>query len=168
MTSTLFDLSFTDNHGQQVDLAQYAGRPVLIVNTASKCGFTGQYSGLQALHEEFAERGLVILGFPCDQFAHQEPGDDAQIESFCSLNYGVTFPLSTKVDVNGSRTHPVFAFVKRHARGLLGSRVNWNFTKFLVHADGTTTKRFSPKTTPEHLRADIKAALAESAAQPGR
>jgi len=166
MTSTpnLFDLSYTNSRGEQVALAQYAGRPVLVVNTASKCGLTPQYEGLQALHDEYAERGLVVLGFPCDQFAHQEPGDDAQIQEFCTINYGVTFPLSTKVDVNGRNTDPVFAFLKERAGGLLGSRIKWNFTKFLVAPDGVTVTRFAPKSDPEDLRADIEALLRERAA----
>jgi len=162
-TNTLFDLSFTDNHGQQVSLADYSGRPVLILNTASKCGFTPQYDGLQKLHEEFKDRGLVVLGFPCDQFAHQEPGADGDIEEFCKLNYGVTFPLSTKVDVNGDKTDPVFSFLKENAGGLLGSRIKWNFTKFLVAPDGTTVKRFAPKTAPADIEADIEAFLPPSA-----
>ena len=166
MTSTpnLFDLSYTNSRGGQVALAQYAGRPVLVVNTASKCGLTPQYEGLQALHDEYAERGLVVLGFPCDQFAHQEPGDDAQIQEFCTINYGVTFPLSTKVDVNGRNTDPVFAFLKERAGGVLGSRIKWNFTKFLVAPDGVTVTRFAPKSDPEDLRADIEALLRERAA----
>ena len=159
MARSLFELSFTDNHGQPVDLGQFAGRPVLVVNTASKCGFTPQYAGLQALHEEFGERGLVVLGFPCDQFAHQEPGDDTAIENFCSVNYGVTFPLASKVEVNGPRTHPVFAFLKAKARGLMGSRVSWNFTKFLIGPDGTTVRRYAPNASPQSLRGDIEASL---------
>ena len=158
MSEAFSDLSFTTNHGETVDLARYAGRPVLVVNTASKCGFTPQYEGLQKLHEELADKGLVVLGFPCDQFAHQEPGDDAQIEQFCQINYGVTFPLSTKIDVNGPNTHPVFAWVKERTKGLLGSRIKWNFTKFLVAPDGTVT-RYAPSTKPEELRSDIEALL---------
>ena len=158
----VYDLSFTDNHGQTVDLAQYEGRPLLIVNTASKCGFTPQYDGLQELYEEFGPQGLVVLGFPCDQFAHQEPGDDAQIEEFCRVNHGVTFPLSTKVDVNGKETHPVFAFLKDRTGGLLGSSIKWNFTKFLVAPDGTTVTRYAPKTEPAELTEDIVAVLDES------
>ncbi|HEY5136762.1 MAG TPA: glutathione peroxidase [Candidatus Nanopelagicales bacterium] len=166
MTSTpnLFDLSYTNSRGEQVALAQYAGRPVLVVNTASKCGLTPQYEGLQALHDEYADSGLVVLGFPCDQFAHQEPGDDAQIQEFCTINYGVTFPLSTKVDVNGRNTDPVFAFLKERAGGLLGSRIKWNFTKFLVAPDGVTVTRFAPKSDPEDMRADIEALLSKRAA----
>ncbi len=163
-TKTFFDLSFTSNRGEEVDLSQYAGRPVLVVNTASKCGFTPQYQGLQELHEELKDQGLVVLGFPCDQFANQEPGDDEQIEEFCQINYGVDFPLSTKVKVNGSDTHPVFEFVKSRTKGMLGSSVKWNFTKFLVAADGTTVTRYSPTTEPSDIRADIEALLRQSAA----
>lgn len=157
--TTLYDLEFVDNRGTPVSLSEYAGKPVLIVNTASKCGFTPQYDGLQKLHEELGPKGLVVLGFPCDQFAGQEPGDDTQIEEFCRMNHGVTFPLSTKVDVNGSKTHPVFAFVKGKARGLLGSRVTWNFTKFLVAPDGKTVRRYSPATKPEAIADDVTAML---------
>jgi glutathione peroxidase len=158
-TNTLSDLTFTDNHGQEVALSDFAGRPVLIVNTASKCGFTPQYDGLQKLHEEFKDKGLVVLGFPCDQFGHQEPGEDDQIEEFCRLNYGVTFPLSQKIDVNGKNTHPVFVFLKDRASGLLGAGIKWNFTKFLVAPDGTTVKRYAPKTDPADLTLDIEALL---------
>ena len=161
---SLHELSFTTNRGDEVPLSEYAGRPVLIVNTASKCGFTPQYQGLQELHEQLADAGLVVLGFPCDQFAHQEPGDDAQIEEFCQVNYGVTFPLSTKVDVNGKDTHPVFAFVKDRSSGMLGSAVKWNFTKFLVAPDGTTVTRYAPTTEPADLRADIEALLGSEGA----
>jgi glutathione peroxidase len=158
-SESLTDLDFVDNHGNTVALADYAGKPLLIVNTASKCGFTPQYDGLQKLYEEFGPQGLVVLGFPCDQFAHQEPGDDEQIEEFCRVNHGVTFPLSTKVDVNGKKTHPVFQFLKEHTSGLLGSSIKWNFTKFLVAADGTTVTRYAPKTTPAELTEDIRALL---------
>lgn len=156
---SLSDLSFTDNHGQQVDLAQFAGRPVLIVNTASKCGFTPQYEGLQKMYEEFKDQGLVIIGFPCDQFAHQEPGDDAQIEEFCQINYGVDFPLSSKVDVNGSDEHPVFGFLKKQSKSPLGSRIKWNFTKFLISPDGKTVKRYAPTTTPKAIAPDVEKLL---------
>jgi glutathione peroxidase len=158
-TESLYDLSFTTNRGEQVPLSDYAGRPVLVVNTASKCGFTPQYEGLQALHQELKDAGLVVLGFPCDQFAHQEPGDDAAIDDFCKVNYGVDFPLSTKVDVNGSDTHPVFAFLKERTGGLLGSSIKWNFTKFLVAPDGRTVTRYSPRTQPSDIRDDIEALL---------
>jgi glutathione peroxidase len=159
---SLHDLSFVDNHGQEVELAQYAGRPVLVVNTASNCGFTPQYDGLQKLYEEFQEQGLVVIGFPCDQFGHQEPGDDQQIEEFCRVNHGVTFPLSAKIEVNGSGTHPVFAYLKSRAGGLLGSRIKWNFTKFLVSADGRTVTRYAPTVTPDKITADIEKAVSQA------
>ena len=135
-TSSAFELSFTNSQGETVPLATFEGRPLLVVNTASQCGFTPQYEGLQALHEAYADQGLVVIGFPCDQFAHQEPGNDAEIEEFCRINYGVEFPLSTKVDVNGKDADPVFAFLKERAGGRLGSAIKWNFTKFLVAPEG--------------------------------
>jgi len=157
--SSVFALSFTTSDGQTLPLATFEGRPLLIVNTASKCGFTPQYAGLQELQEQYRNEGLVVIGFPCDQFANQEPGDDAAIEEFCRLNYGVDFPLSTKVDVNGKATHPVFAFLKERAGGRLGSSIKWNFTKFLVAPDGQTVRRYAPTTRPAAIRADIEALL---------
>jgi glutathione peroxidase len=162
--ATIYDLTYTSNRGEEVALDQYRGRPLLIVNTASKCGLTPQYEGLQELHDMFADRGLVIIGFPCDQFAHQEPGEDDQIEEFCQINYGVTFPLSTKIDVNGGKTDPVFTFVKERSKGMLGSMVKWNFTKFLVAPDGVTVTRYSPKTEPADLVDDIEALVEPEAA----
>jgi glutathione peroxidase len=162
--TTIYDLTFESNSGQTVALEQFRGQPVLIVNTASKCGFAGQYDGLQELHERFGPQGLVVIGFPCDQFADQEYGDDAAIEEYCRVNHGVTFPLSTKIDVNGKDTSPVFTFLKGHSRGLLGSSIKWNFTKFLVAADGVTVKRYSPKTEPAKLVDDIEALLPATAA----
>ncbi len=161
---TIYDLSFQSNTGEQIDLAQFRGQPLLIVNTASKCGFTPQYDGLQKLHETYGPQGLVVLGFPCGQFANQEPGDDADIEEFCRVNHGVTFTLSTKVDVNGKHTDPVFNYLKERSRSLLGSSVKWNFTKFLVAPDGVTVKRYSPKTDPADLTGDIEALLTDAAA----
>lgn len=158
--NSIYDLKFTNNKGEEVNLADYSGKPLLIVNTASKCGFTPQYEGLQKLHEEYKDKGLVVLGFPCDQFAHQEPGDDDTIDEFCKVNFGVNFPLAKKIDVNGKDEHPIFAFLKKHSSGLLGSRVKWNFTKFLVAPDGQTVKRFAPSTTPDSLRSDIDSLLA--------
>ena len=155
--STIFELAFTSNQGDSVPLATFSGRPLLIVNTASRCGFTPQYEGLQELHERYRDDGLVVIGFPCDQFAHQEPGDDAEIEEFCTSTYGVNFLLSTKVDVNGRRTHPVFAFLKHHAGGILGSAIKWNFTKFLVAPDGMTIRRYAPTTEPSAISSDIEA-----------
>ena len=161
---TIYDLSATSNRGETIDFAQFRGRPMLIVNTASKCGFTPQYDGLQALHETYADEGLVVIGFPCDQFANQEPGDDAAIEEFCRINFGVTFPLTTKVDVNGKRTDPVFTFLKERTSGLLGSSIKWNFTKFLVAPDGRTVQRYSPKTEPAALIEDIETFFADKVA----
>ncbi|MCA0329499.1 MAG: glutathione peroxidase [Actinobacteria bacterium] len=163
--SSVYELSFTDNHGQPVDLAQFEGKPLLIVNTASKCGFTPQYDGLQKLHEQFVDQGLVVIGFPCDQFGGQEPGDDGEIEEFCRINHGVTFPLSTKVDVNGDDEHPVFGYLKGRTGGLLGSRIKWNFTKFLVAPDGRTVTRYAPTVEPEKITGDIVEILGE---QPGQ
>ena len=156
---TIFALTYTSNSGDEVALANHAGKALLIVNTASKCGLTPQYHGLQSIHSECKDRGLVVIGFPCDQFAHQEPGDDATIEDFCRINYGVDFALSTKVDVNGSGAHPVFAFLKERAGGLIIDAIKWNFTKFLVAPDGRTVKRYAPQTSPESIRGDIEAAL---------
>jgi glutathione peroxidase-family protein len=159
---SLYDLEFVSNAGETVSMAQFTGRPVLIVNTASKCGFTPQYDGLQRLHEELSPLGLVVLGFPCDQFARQEPGTDEEIEEFCRINHGVTFPLSTKIDVNGKNTDPVFEFVKERTGGVLGSSVKWNFTKFLVSTDGQTVKRYGPRTEPADIAPDVTALLEEA------
>ena len=161
--NSLYDLTFTTNHGDEVALSEFAGKPVLIVNTASKCGLTPQYEGLQKLHEEFKDQGLVVLGFPCDQFAPQEPGSDDEIEEFCRINYGVSFPLSQKVDVNGKGASPVFQYLKGRAGGLIHSGIKWNFTKFLVGPDGTTVKRYAPKANPEVLRTDIESMLEQQA-----
>lgn len=153
--TAIYDLEFTNNRGENVSLADYAGKPILIVNTASKCGFTPQYEGLQKLNEEFREQGLIVLGFPCDQFAHQEPGNDQEINEFCKVNFGVDFPLSEKVNVNGKNAHPIFKFLKSNSKGLLGGAVKWNFTKFLISPDGQSIKRYSPNTTPESIRTDV-------------
>ena len=159
MTDSIYDLSFTSNTGEEVPLEQFRGQPMLIVNTASKCGLTPQYRGLQEIYSELGPEGLVVIGFPCDQFANQEPGDDDQIKEFCEVNYGVSFPLSTKIDVNGSKTHPVFSFLKDRTDGLLGSAIKWNFTKFLVWPDGTTVKRYGPQTSPDEVRRDTEEML---------
>jgi glutathione peroxidase len=159
MTESLFELSATANNGEPVDFRVYEGKVLLVVNTASKCGFTPQYKGLEELYRKYKDRGFVILGFPCDQFAHQEPGNDADIASFCQINYGVSFPLMAKVEVNGKGTHPVFKFLKGKTPGLLGASIKWNFTKFLVGRDGGRVKRFAPTMEPEELEADIEALL---------
>lgn len=155
MPATIYDFIVKGNKDQDVDLAQYRGKVLLIVNTASKCGFSPQYKGLEGLYQKYKDQGLVILGFPCNQFANQEPANDDEIASFCELNYGVTFPLMKKVDVNGKGAAPVYQFLKKRARGFLFSRIKWNFTKFLVDKDGHTVKRFSPITKPESLEPDI-------------
>ena len=157
--SKIYDLSFVNNRGETVSLADYSGKPILVVNTASKCGLTPQYEGLQKLHEEFRDQGLIVLGFPCNQFANQERGNDAQIDEFCKVNYGVDFTLSQKVNVNGKDAHPVFQFLKSKSKGLLGGRVKWNFTKFLIAPDGETVKRYAPSTSPEDIRSDIESLL---------
>ena len=157
--TTAFDFKATDISGNEQDLAQYQGKALLIVNTASKCGFTPQYEGLQKLYDEYREKGLEVLGFPCNQFGSQEPGDAAEIASFCDLNYGVNFPIFAKVDVNGDNATPLFKHLKVAAPGLLGSEaVKWNFTKFLVSPDGTV-KRFAPQDAPASLAKDIEKAL---------
>jgi glutathione peroxidase len=162
--TAIYDFTVRDISGREVPLSDYRGKALLIVNTASKCGFTPQYDGLQALHERYGPEGLVVIGFPCNQFAHQEPGDDAHIEEFCRVNFGVTFPLTTKVEVNGKGTHPVFAFLKERSGGRLGTAVKWNFTKFLVAPDGTSVKRYAPNTVPAKLAGDIALLLSDAAA----
>ena len=159
--SSIYDLEFTNNHGELVALADFVGKPVLVVNTASKCGFTPQYEGLQKLHEEFREQGLIVLGFPCDQFAHQEPGSDQEIDEFCKVNFGVDFALSQKVNVNGKDAHPIYQFLKSHSKGLLGGGIKWNFTKFLIAPDGKSIKRYAPSTAPEDIRSDIKSLISK-------
>ncbi|BBB59193.1 glutathione peroxidase [Undibacterium sp. KW1] len=159
--STL-DFQANNIQGAPVDLKQYAGKVLLIVNTASNCGFTPQYKGLEAIYQQFKDRGVEVLGFPCNQFGHQEPGSAGEIGSFCEKNYGVTFPLFDKIDVNGDKAHPLFRHLKSQAPGLLGSQsIKWNFTKFLVKKDGTVFKRYAPQTAPKDLLDDIEKLLAE-------
>ncbi|NYF34616.1 glutathione peroxidase [Stenotrophomonas sp. JAI102] len=158
--TTAFDFPFVDLSGQPQALAQYQGKVLLLVNVASKCGFTPQYEGLEALWREFGPRGLVVVGFPCDQFGHQEPGDAAQIGEFCSLTYGVSFPMSGKVEVNGDGADPLWQWLKREKAGVLGTRgIKWNFSKFLVGREGQVLGRYAPTDTPASLRGDIEAAL---------
>ena len=154
------DFTAVDIDGQQRALSEYAGKVMLVVNVASKCGFTPQYTGLEKLWKDYQDRGLVVLGFPCDQFGHQEPGDEAEIKNFCSLTYDVDFPLFAKIDVNGKNTHPLYKWMKDEKKGLLGGTIKWNFTKFLVGRDGKVLKRYAPTDTPESLSKDIEAALA--------
>jgi glutathione peroxidase len=158
--SMLSDISVTTIDGQNRKLGSFLGRATLVVNVASKCGFTPQYTGLEALYRQFKERGLVVLGFPCDQFGHQEPGDADEIRSFCSLNYEVTFPLFAKIEVNGANAHPLYRQIKAAAPGIFGSeRIKWNFTKFLLDAEGKVVKRYAPLTKPGILTGEIAALL---------
>jgi glutathione peroxidase len=157
---TAFDFSAPRLNGKDEKLSQYKGKVLLIVNTASECGFTPQYKGLQALHDQYAAQGFEVLGFPCNQFGGQEPGEGEEISSFCELNYGVKFPLFEKVDVNGSNAHPLWSFLKEQAPGALGiEAVKWNFTKFLVGKDGKVVKRYAPQTEPKEIIQDIERLL---------
>jgi glutathione peroxidase len=158
--TTIYDFSAQTIDGDEQKLADYKGKTMLIVNVASKCGFTPQYKGLEDLYEKFRDQGLVVLGFPCDQFGHQEPGDEEEIKNFCSLNYDVQFPLFAKIEVNGANTHPLYQYLKSEAKGLLGSEaIKWNFTKFLIDKDGNVVRRFAPTDTPKGIEKDVAAAL---------
>ena len=158
--ATAYDFSARDIQGHEQPLADYRGKVLLVVNVASKCGFTPQYAGLEKLWRQYRDRGLVVLGFPCDQFGHQEPGNEAEILNFCSLTYDVDFPMFAKVEVNGGGTHPLWKWLKDEKGGLLGiGAIKWNFTKFLVGRDGRVIKRYAPTDTPESLARDIEAAL---------
>ena len=159
--ATAYDFTATDIDGSTRPLDQFRGKVLLIVNVASQCGFTPQYAGLEKLARDYGSRGLVVLGFPCDQFGHQEPGDEAEIKDFCSLRYDVTFPMFSKVDVNGSDAHPLWTWLKDEKGGFLGiDAIKWNFAKFLVGRDGHVIKRYAPTETPASLAGDIEAALA--------
>jgi len=154
--ATIYDFSAKTIDGAEQKLDAYRGKTLLVVNVASKCGFTPQYEGLEAMYRKFKGQGLVVLGFPCDQFGHQEPGDENEIKNFCSLNYEVTFPLFAKIDVNGPNAHPLYKYLKHEAKGLLGSEaVKWNFTKFLVDSAGTVRKRYAPTDTPENIEKEL-------------
>lgn len=157
--TTFYQLTATTLEGQPVSMLDYAGKVVLVVNTASQCGFTPQYGGLEALYKKYAARGLVVLGFPCNQFGKQEPGDANDIAKTCHINYGVSFPIFEKVEVNGAAAHPVFRYLKNELPGVLGGRIKWNFTKFLIGRGGKPLKRFAPFTTPQKMEAAILAAL---------
>ena len=146
-------------NGQEISMDTYSGKVILVVNTASKCGLTPQYKGLQALYDKYKDRNFVILGFPCNQFANQEPGDAESIKETCYLNYGVTFPMFEKVDVNGKNAHPIFKYLKKALAGTLTSAIKWNFTKFLIDAEGNPVKRFGPTKTPESIRKEVEALL---------
>jgi glutathione peroxidase len=161
--TTLNDFEARTITGQDQRLAEYRGKVVLVVNTASKCGFTPQFAGLEKLYDGLRDEGLVVLGFPCDQFAHQEFDDNAEIADFCQLNYGVTFPMFAKVDVNGKDAHPLFAWLRTEQGGVLGDAIKWNFTKFLVNREGEVVNRYAPTVPPEAIEDDIRALLAEGA-----
>jgi glutathione peroxidase len=153
----LYDITVKTIDGQNETLEKYRGQVLLIVNVASKCGFTSQYAGLEALYRRYRDKGFAVLGFPCDQFAHQEPGSEAEIQSFCSLAYDVTFPLFAKIEVNGSGAHPLYAYLKKAKPGLFGSEaIKWNFTKFLVSRDGQVLKRYAPSDTPEKIEDELR------------
>lgn len=160
--TTVYDFETVALDGAPLRLADHAGKVILLVNVASRCGFTPQYQGLEQLWQDYAARGLVVIGFPCDQFGHQEPGSETDIQNFCSLNYGVSFPMSAKIDVNGADAHPLWRWLQREKRGALGiAAIKWNFSKFLVGRDGRVLARFAPTTKPETLRPQIERALLE-------
>ena len=160
MAETVYDFTVTSMMGLPKSLADYKDNVLLIVNTASKCGFTPQFAGLQALYEKYHERGFEILGFPCNQFMNQDPGTNEEIQNFCQVNYGVTFPMFAKIEVNGSNAHPLYEYLKKAAPGALGMKaIKWNFTKFLVDARGNVVKRFEPNVEPADIAPDIEALL---------
>ena len=160
MTASVYDFQAQQMNGQPVPLRDYQGRVLLIVNTASACGFTPQFAGLEALHQQYAARGLVVLGFPCNQFGKQDPGSNEEIASFCQLNYGVSFPMMAKVDVKGAEAAPLFRWLTAEAPGVLGTQaIKWNFTKFLIGKDGQVIRRYAPLDKPASLAKDIEAAL---------
>jgi glutathione peroxidase len=159
--TTISDFHATSIDGHDVDLASYAGKVVVIVNTASQCGLTPQYAGLQELYDTYADQGLVVLGFPCDQFGHQEPGTEDEIAAFCESSFGVTFPMFAKIEVNGDGTHPLYQWLKHKKSGVVGADIRWNFTKFLIGRDGRVVKRFAPTKNPDAMRPRIEKALAD-------
>jgi glutathione peroxidase len=161
MPASIYDFEAQAMHGRNVPLSDYRGKVLLIVNTASACGFTPQFGGLEALHKRYADQGLAVLGFPCNQFGSQDPGSNDEIASFCQLNYGVSFPMMAKVDVNGAEATPLYRWLKAEAPGVLGTQaIKWNFTKFLIGKDGQVVRRYAPQDAPAKLGADIEAALA--------
>jgi glutathione peroxidase len=162
LAMNVFDFQAVSLDGSPVDLSRYRGKVLLIVNTASECGFTPQYQGLEQVYERFRERGFEVLGFPCNQFGKQEPGSEAEIGAFCEKNYGVTFPMFAKVDVNGDAAHPLYKHLKQQAPGVLGTEgIKWNFTKFLINRDGSVYKRYAPQTKPGEIAGDIETLLAQ-------
>jgi glutathione peroxidase len=165
---SIYDLEVEMLDGGKRELREYEGKVMLVVNTASQCGFTPQYAGLEELHRKYAERGLAVLGFPCNQFGHQEPGSASDIGSFCEKNYGVSFPMHAKIDVNGPGAHPLFKQLTTEKKGLLGSsRIKWNFTKFLIDRKGNVIRRYAPTTTPASIAKDIEKLLENGSSLPG-
>jgi len=160
MKSSIYQYQVTNNRGEEISLNQYQGKVLLIVNTASACGFTPQYKGLESLYQEYQSQGLEVLAFPCNQFGQQEKGSNEEIKSFCDLTFNIHFPLMEKITVNGHDTHPLYEYLKSSARGILGSKnIKWNFTKFLINKNGEVVKRYAPTTKPEALKADIEKLL---------
>ena len=157
--ASIYDFSARSLAGEETPLKRFEGKVLVVVNTASACGFTPQYKGLEALQQKYAARGFSVLGFPCNQFGRQEPGTAAEIEEFCATNYAVSFPLFDKIEVNGDNAHPLYQYLRREKSGLLGSAIKWNFTKFLVDRSGKVVGRYAPTTTPEQLTRDIEALL---------
>lgn len=159
--ASIYDFSARDIDGKERSLAEFRGKALLVVNVASKCGFTPQYEGLEKLYKDWHERGFEVLGFPCDQFGHQEPGSEEDIRNFCSLNYGVSFPMFAKIEVNGDGAHPLYRWLKAEKKGLLGTEgIKWNFTKFLIDRDGQVVDRYAPTDTPDKIGKDLPAVLA--------
>ena len=159
MTASIYDLSVPTSKGDEKSLEDYRGKVLLIVNTASKCGFTPQYEGLQALHEKHSESGLVVIAMPCNQFGKQEPGSNAEVQEFCQINYGLSFPVMGKIDVNGANRHPLYSYLTEQAGGLITDGIKWNFTKFLIDRDGQVVKRFGSISKPEAIASDIEKLL---------
>ncbi|MFK3939876.1 glutathione peroxidase [Alkalihalobacillus sp. NPDC078783] len=156
---SVYDYTVKSSKGEEIPLSKYEGKALLIVNTATKCGFAPQFDGLEKLHQEYADQGFEVLGFPCNQFMNQEPVEDDEMENVCKVNFGVSFPLFAKVDVNGSDAHPLYQYLKKEKKGTIGSEVKWNFTKFLVNQHGEVIERFAPTTKPEKIEPEIKKLL---------
>lgn len=159
MTATIYDFSVPTSSGDEKSLQDYSGKVLLIVNTASKCGFTPQYEGLQTLYDRYHEQGLVVIAMPCNQFGKQEPGSNAEVQEFCQINYGLSFPVMGKIDVNGANRHPLYAYLTKQAGGLITDGIKWNFTKFLIDRDGQVVKRFGSVSKPEAIAKDIEKLL---------
>lgn len=154
-----YDLEVAKPNGEILKMSEFRGKPVLVINTATQCGLTRQFEGLEKLHQDFKNKGLIVIGFPCNQFRNQEPLTNENMETVCEQEYGVTFQLTEKIDVNGKDTHPIFAYLKNELKGVLGKRIKWNFTKFLINKEGTPIKRYSPTTKPENITSDIEKVL---------